>query len=175
MMVSHNFHLNQSRRHPKRVNFGEIEGNFRIMMAIYFINYPYGANKQDFVKVIRILLHALDTISTYADSGVNQKCAPIYRFPQSTVPSSSPRIQALCRLSSKKFRKRRTVGMATKKQEFLEKIGMVSKIRIFVSCGPHASFTNFSLCCWVCNLAVEYLSHLVHCNGHVWIKIRKPA
>ena len=36
-------------------------------MDIHFINYPHGVNFTDFVRVIRILLHALDTILTYAN------------------------------------------------------------------------------------------------------------
>ena len=37
-------------------------------MDIHFINYCHGVNFRDFVRVIKILLHALDTVLTYANS-----------------------------------------------------------------------------------------------------------
>ena len=44
------------------------------LMDIHFINYPHGLNSRDFLKVTWILLHALDTILTYANSCLGLKC-----------------------------------------------------------------------------------------------------
>ena len=47
-------------------------------MNIHFINYPYGVNSRDFVRVIRILLNALDTILTYANSCLGLKSKNVF-------------------------------------------------------------------------------------------------
>ena len=44
-------------------------------MDIHFINYPHGVDSRDLVRVMRILLHALDSILTYANSCVGLKSA----------------------------------------------------------------------------------------------------
>ena len=44
-------------------------------MDIHFINYPHGVDSRDFVRVMRILLHALDSILTYANNCVGLKSA----------------------------------------------------------------------------------------------------
>ena len=48
-------------------------------MYIHLINYPHGVNSRGFVRVTWILLQALETILTYANSfGLKvQKCAYI--------------------------------------------------------------------------------------------------
>ena len=45
----------------------------RPWMVIYFIKHPHGVNPRDFLRVMGMFLHALDTISTYVDSCLGQK------------------------------------------------------------------------------------------------------
>ena len=48
------------------------------MDIIHFINYPHGVNSRDFVRVIKILLNALDTILTYANSCLGLKSENVF-------------------------------------------------------------------------------------------------
>ena len=56
-----------------------------------------------------------------------------------------------------------------KRMNSWEKVGMLSKKKEFyVFCGLLSSLANGFPHCQVCNAAIEYLSHVLHCNEHVW-------
>ena len=56
------------------------------MNIIYFIDYPHAVKSGDFVRVIRILLHALNTILAYANGflGLKSRNVFIFRIERST-------------------------------------------------------------------------------------------